>query len=194
MKKGFTLVEILVAIGLFSIVIAIAVGGFANALHAQREVEALVASQSNASLALEQMAREVRSGYFFCSTTSTTLASGPLSTCGCQVSIDGSVWTCSALNFNNTDGQNVTYDHTQGGTLEKKIGNGPSQSITSDNIAVKNLTFTIFGALYSDGWDPRITIAMSVAPSSTDPALANNPLNLQTTVSARDCGNLVGGC
>ena len=57
--KGFTLVELLVAIGIFSILMAVGVGGFVHALHTQREVAALIATQSNASIALEQMARDL---------------------------------------------------------------------------------------------------------------------------------------
>src|ERR1700733_9454937 len=40
MKQGFTLVELLVAIAIFSILVAIGVGGFVHALHTQREVAA----------------------------------------------------------------------------------------------------------------------------------------------------------
>ena len=58
--SGFTLVELLVAIGVFSILISVAVGTFARALRTQRQTAALIAANSNASLVLEQMAREIR--------------------------------------------------------------------------------------------------------------------------------------
>ena len=60
MRKGFTLIELMVAVSLFAIIVGIAVGGFANALHTQHEVTLLLAVQSNATLAFEQMAREIR--------------------------------------------------------------------------------------------------------------------------------------
>ncbi len=193
MKKGFTLVEVLVAMGLFSIVIVIAVGGFANALHAQREVAALVATQSNASLALEEIAREVRTGYFFCYAPNAPPSTGYTWTCSSSCGPPLSPpWTCLDLHFNAADGTNVDYILSNG--VLQKSENGVIQPVTSDNVAVKNLTFTLFGNLDGDSWDPRITISMGVAPSSTDPVLANNVLNLQTTVSARDCGNRIGDC
>ena len=64
--KGFTLVELLVAMALFSILMAIAAGGFVRALRSEREVSAMMAAESNVKLALEQMAREMRTGYLFC--------------------------------------------------------------------------------------------------------------------------------
>ena len=65
-QKGFTLIELLVAMGIFAIVIAIATGGFINSLRTQRQVASLISAQSNASLVLEQMAREIRTGFLFC--------------------------------------------------------------------------------------------------------------------------------
>ena len=64
-RSAFTLVEMLVAIALFSVVVSIAVGGFTRALRTQRQVIALIAANSNMSLALEQMAREMRTSINF---------------------------------------------------------------------------------------------------------------------------------
>ena len=65
-KSGFTLIELLVAIALFSIVVTIASSGFVNALRTQRQVASLISTESNVTLVLEQIAREVRTGYLFC--------------------------------------------------------------------------------------------------------------------------------
>ena len=58
--------ELLVAVALFSILMSIAAGGFVRALRSEREVSAMMAAESNVNLALEQMAREMRTGYLFC--------------------------------------------------------------------------------------------------------------------------------
>lgn len=179
-RKGFTIIELLVTIGLFSVIVAIAAGGFTSALRAQRQVAALISAQANAGLALEQIAREARTGYLFCHDTS------GVPTCSCTVSVD--VWTCSELNFINGYGTEVNYAIADGGLTKKESG-GAAQPVTSDNVFVSNLTFRLFGHQEGDHWTPRITILMGVSPSSTDPVLRANVLNLQTTVSARtiDC-------
>jgi prepilin-type N-terminal cleavage/methylation domain-containing protein len=66
MKKGFTLIEMLVTVGLFAIIVTIAVGAFVNAERTERQVSSLIAAQSNVSLAVEQMSRNIRTGYLFC--------------------------------------------------------------------------------------------------------------------------------
>lgn len=189
MKKGFTLVESLVAVGLFSILVAVAWGGFVNALRTQREVTAMISAQSNAGLALEQMAREIRTGYLFCHDPGSSV---PNLTCAssCTVEANGA-WKCdNTLDFFNAASEEVTY-RLQGGALQRAAGgSGSFQSITSDNVNIQYLSFYLQGQLEGDHWNPRITISLEVSPSSTylSPGF-NNILNLETTVSARaiDC-------
>ena len=62
MKKGFTIIELMVAMGIFLIVVSIASAVFVQSLRTQRQVVALMAANDNASLTLEQMVREIRLG------------------------------------------------------------------------------------------------------------------------------------
>lgn len=189
-NKGFTLVETMVSLVLFATVIAIAIGGFVNALRAQRQVTLLLATQSNVSLSLEQMARDIRTGYLFCHDGAHV---GGVATCNIAPETcvsDGApdpTFTCTDLNYFSATGDNVEY-HLRNGSLEKGIG-GTFQSVTGNNVNVKYLTFIIQGNTEGDQWNPRITVTVGVAPSSTDQGLTNSVLNLETSISARpiDC-------
>jgi prepilin-type N-terminal cleavage/methylation domain-containing protein len=213
-RSGFTLIELLVAIGLFTIIVAIAVGGFTNALRTQRQVSSLIATQSNVSLALEQITREIRTGYLFCHAADDQGAVSPNPDCGCTISDSGyspsdpadpstpadasgevggdyPVWTCSAIDYYTSDGTHVTYsiDPTTNelvrGVINDSDGSVNSQSITGGNVDVQSLKFVMFGNIEGDNWTPRVTIAIGVSPNSTDPATEDDVLNLQTTVSSR---------
>jgi prepilin-type N-terminal cleavage/methylation domain-containing protein len=199
-KKGFTLIEMLVTVGLFTIIIAIAVGGFTNAIRTQQQVSSLISAQSNVSLALEQMSREIRTGYLFChdpgvstysprcddsdtfdpagNTCTVDPASGP----------DSPIWTCPTLDFYDAGGNHLNYSWA-GGELTESINSSTAQSLTGGAVSVKYLRFRLFGQTEGDQWPPRVTISIGIAPSSTDPAVANDVFNLETTVSARtiDC-------
>lgn len=200
MKKAFTLVELLVAIGIFSILVAIGIGGFVNALHTQRQVAALISVQSNASVALEQMAREMRTGFLFCDSAGNPTPNSACAFPVCTVNSVTNVWTCNGLiDFYNASAQNVDYEIQNGELARSDTGiGGTFIPITGTDVDVTNLTFSLFGNTEGDHWNPRITISLSVAPSSTDPALSSDVLHLQTTVSARqiDClpGGGVGSC
>ena len=62
-SQGSTLIEMMLALFIFSIFISISIGGFSQSLATQRIVLKLTASTDNVSLALEQMMREMRVGY-----------------------------------------------------------------------------------------------------------------------------------
>jgi len=64
-QRGTTLVELLVALGIFSIFISLAIGGFIQSLASQRVLLKLMAATDNMSFALEQMTREIRVGSQF---------------------------------------------------------------------------------------------------------------------------------
>jgi prepilin-type N-terminal cleavage/methylation domain-containing protein len=218
-RSGFTIIELLVAIGLFTIVVTIAVGGFTNALKTQRQVSSLIATQSNVSIALEQMTREIRTGYLFCHDADDQGNVVPSPVCGCTITDSGydpsdpadpsspadtsgevnngdyPKWTCNALDYYTADGTHVTYSVVNGELMrDQNDGNGP-QSITGANVDVQNLKFVLFGNIEGDNWTPRVTIGIGVSPNSTDPATKNDVVNLQTTVSSRiiDC-TAAGDC
>ncbi|HEX4104217.1 MAG TPA: prepilin-type N-terminal cleavage/methylation domain-containing protein [Candidatus Paceibacterota bacterium] len=212
--QGFTLLELLIAIGLFSILTAVAAGGYVNALRTDREVSALISAQSNAGLAMEQIAREARTGYLFCHGVTSTVPSAncnspvPPATPAvlCTESTGPNIdpltpdvtWTCPSLDFYNAQLEEVNYSLAGGtGTLMRKASaedGGVAEAITADDVDIKSLKFVLQGELEGDHWNPRITIIMQVVASSTDPTLANDVLNLQTTVSSReiDCSAAAG--
>lgn len=70
-SHGFTIIELMVAMSLFVIVVGIASGTFVNSLRTQRNVVGLMAANDNASLTLEQMSREIRTGSAFVGAGST---------------------------------------------------------------------------------------------------------------------------
>lgn len=61
-KKGFTLVEMIVALGIFSIVAVVAIGALAKVINANKKAQTIQAAVSNLSYAMETMSRELRVG------------------------------------------------------------------------------------------------------------------------------------
>lgn len=160
-NAGFTLVELLVAMGLFSVITSIAVGGFVSILRSERQAAGLLAANSNVSLSVEQMAREIRTGFDFCTVQSCLL---------------------SELSFRNAREEDVTY-RLQGGAIERRVGSGAFQKITAGNVSVRYLKFYLQGREAGDGEQPRVTIALGV--SAIELGVSENIASLQTTVSAR---------
>lgn len=187
-SSGFTLVELLVAIALFSILVSLAAGGFVRALRSEREVSAMMSSESNIGIALEEMTREMRTGYLFCHDPG---SGSPSLVCACLPPVLGpngtEIWTCSNIEFYNANGEKVDYIlPASTGILERSDdaeNGGALTALMSGNVSTKYLSFTIFGNLETDYWNPRITIAVSVEPN--DNTVSWPTANLETTVSAR---------
>jgi hypothetical protein len=153
---------------------------------------------------LEQMSREIRTGYLFCHAATPPVtdwgvgtpqgapAGNALQDCGCIISKAPSPagsWTCNALDFYDAEGNRVVYGSSAGALTESSTQFTAPLSVTGNAVTVKYLQFYLYGQVEGDNTPPRVTIVIGVAPSSTDPAVANDVINLQTTVSARniDC-------
>lgn len=174
--EGFTLVDLLVGIGLFAVVASIALGGLAGTLRTQRQVAALVAANNNVALALEQIAREIRTGHLFC-------ADDPASSRGTASLCPNS----SVIAFINAKGETVSY-RLSGGTIEKGVG-GAFEQITGRNVLVRYLNFLLSGNSWNDGLQTRVTIAIGIG--TKEPGTLDAVVRLQTTISPRELDNEV---
>ena len=163
--QGFTAVELLVSMSLFVVLIGIASGIFIRATRTQRQITALIAANSNASLAIEQIAREIRTGRNFCG---------------------GGTCPAGELNFINARGQSVNYKLGDGSNNTKsifRVSEGKEAPITADNVNVSRMVFVIVGQAPGDSQAPRITLALQVGAAGVPFSESFN--NFQTTLSPR---------
>lgn len=189
-KQGFTLIEMLVAVGLFSILFAIAAGGFVSALRAQRQAADLIAAESNIGLAIEQMAREIRTGYLFCHNLDGTLNTACNFIKAKVLPNHLTYDEFQNLEYYNANGEKVDYSLSNGTLMRADSAeeSGLPQAITATNVNVTSLTFTVFeNSQPGAGWNPRIVIDITIAPK--DQEVSWDALHLQTTVSARQANS-----
>lgn len=163
-KKGFTLIELMVALGLFSIIMVITTGGFVRFLKTQKQTSSFASVNNSLSVALEQMAKEIRTGKNF----STDGASCPSSG--------------AALSFVNSKGANVTY-YLENGAVKRGPDCSSGQEITGNKVSIGYLTFIVSN---NSNYPPRITILIGANPNNESASIYT--VNLQTTVSSRQLG------
>ena len=172
--NGFTLVELVVAMGIFVILMSIATGGFIQMLRNQRIVASLMTANDNMSLTMETIGREIRTGYNFNKISNTE------------------------LEFVNAYDLKVKYRLNEG-VIEKGIeyfGTTNYGKITADNVLIsafnisvcgKNINGTSLGNCGSggDSYLPRITLSISITSAEPDVKKLNIFTDIQTTISAR---------
>lgn len=181
-ERGFTLIELLVAMSLFVVFIAIASGGFIRALRTQRAIVALMAVNDNASLTLEQMSREMRTGYNFCTKDQPVISISSEAFPDCANLDKNELMFVNVSNdvvFYKWDGKAI-FRITSDSFLNKT-----SEKITGDNVLVRSFNIKLMGNEKGDGYPPRITISMSVSPRSDISYLNDIYTNVQSTISSR---------
>ena len=174
-RGGFTLTELVVAMGLFLVAITLSVGGFVRVLKTQRGVNHLISVNSNASIILEQIAREIRTGY------SLEVANFTEPVCP-YPGLD-------ELSFINAKGNKVSYKAENSEVIRRECallncGGKSFLPVTASNISVQRFCFAMTNPSQSPRTDPwRLTMFLSLG--SSKPEFAGNALNIQTTVSSR---------
>ena len=185
-KLGFSLLEIIVAVGIFGVIIILATGVFQRVIESQRSAIAAQNTQESVRFALEVMSKEMRS------------AKKRTADNDCdKYELSGN------YKVYNTDGVGLffrnKYDYCVYYFIENDTNNIPRLKIirengsddywgyiTPDEVIISNLKFLIdddaFDAFHAT--QPKVTIRMDVEAIDQDNRY-KQPFKIQTTVSAR---------
>ncbi len=176
-NKGVTLIEMLTAVTIFSIIVGAISGLFISAIRSQRRVLATQELLNQTSYALEYMGRALRMAKKDSSGSCTGTAGNNYGAFGDQIAF---------LKYDSeTDSDKCYYFYRSNSriyeTIVGKIANVP---ITSDKISVNSLKFNISGEPKSDLLQPRVTIFLEILGRDTG---GNRPkIQIQTSVSQRN--------
>lgn len=144
-RRGYTLIELIIAVGLFALIMLLASGAYLLMIGLNRQAQATATGINNLSFALEAMTRDIRTGTGY--------------DCGGQSSCQ-----VGSFSFKNENGTSVMYN-LSGSALQKTVSATPS-ILTDPSVTVSSLTFYVNGATKSDNQQPRVTIIVSGTVSS----------------------------
>jgi len=141
---GYTLIELIIAVGLFSLVMTLASGAYLVMISLNRQVQGIATGINDLSFALETMTRDIRTG--------STYNCGGLGDCPSGA---------SSFSFKNKNGDQVSYS-VSSSVLQKTVGTTQS-AVTGPSVTISSLTFYVFGShrVPSDYEQPRVTIIVS---------------------------------
>lgn len=208
-QQGFTLIEMIVSLGLFTVVAVTAVGALLAVISANQQLQAEQSVMTNLSFALDSMTREIRTGYgYVCAGTHHLNA--PVSGLG-QIFRDDSndhdsMTATTTRDCSNALTQNYRgISFTEGGDsitgsdtrimyyydsgneiIMRRVGNDNAQSIVSSGLDITDAQFIVTGseALSENDTDteqPTVTIYLE-AESDDSPG---KTYYLETTVTQR---------
>lgn len=176
MKKGFTLIELMVSVSIFVVVVTISMGSIIGVFDANRKSRSLKTVLNNLNIAVESMSKEMRYGINYHCEGPATAPNAPITSPQNCPSPGGSL-----ISFLSSDDVQITY-RINGTSIEKQVGAGDFIALTAPEIIIDNLTFYAFGTTVGDILQPRVVIKIDGHSGTTK---GRSDFTLQTLVSQR---------
>ena len=147
-NRGYTLVELIVAVGLFAIIMTIASGAYIVMIDLTRQSQNKATGIDNLSFALETMTRNIRTGTNY--------------NCGGAGDCSGT----DSFSFSDPNGETITYTNVSSAIYQRK-GNGALSVLTDPlSVNISSLKFYVSGTTSGDNYQPHVTIIISGDVSS----------------------------
>ena len=174
-KKGFTLVEMLVSMALFTIILTIALGALLMVIKANQQAKAIKLVVNNLNLAIEGMSRELRVGTNICVNKIGTNCNTPENSKGSDIiyytTDKGEPLASYTINNNRIMWCDANCDQ-----LNDYL------PLTGSDVFVEDLRFYVRGAPVGDDRQPSVLIAINGYTRQADQLIE---LDIQTFVSQR---------
>ncbi|MEK7635316.1 MAG: type II secretion system protein [Patescibacteria group bacterium] len=171
--SGFTLVEMLVAVAMFTLIAVFALGSVLSIFDANKKAQASKTVVDNLNLSIENMARTIRFGdHYWCGTSS----------------VPDSVYACPSganhLSVKDKGGDKITYGLGEN-AIQISINGGTPTNITSSDTTIDYLHFYVFNSWLgsADNAQPYIKAVIKghVGTKSTE----RTDFSIETLISQR---------
>lgn len=159
-SRGFSLVELMVSLGIFSMVATMATGAYLIIIGANRHAQAIATGINSVSYALENMTRNIRTGHDY----------------ACEQSSEAETFS-----FTDTDNTQVTYSTLNGQILMTK--ESVTSAVTDPSVGVDTLYFNCAGGLPGDG--VQSSVVMTVLGHVTSGPARDTTFAVQTMAVMR---------
>lgn len=153
-QAGFTLVEVLVASAVFTVVMLAALGSLLISSNYAKKAKALRAAMDNVNYAMESMSRSLRTGSHYNCSVGITFPTSGLSDCS-----GGSELAFTPAYHSSSDTKFYWNTLTTPYTLQKCTTSG-CVNMTSPEVNITHLRFVVRGTDNFDGIQPSVYILM----------------------------------
>jgi len=180
-ERGFTLVEMMVSVGIFAVVVMAIVGALLSLVDSNRKAQALKSVMNNLNFALENMGRNLRVGYdFHCEED--IAPTNPTVPQSCP---SGGVLIAFESQYGDTSDPDDQFIYRfNNGRIEKSDDSGATFiAITSEEVNITDAKFFVTGTTIRDQYQPRVV--MTIRGSAGVDKRVETSFSIQSTVSQR---------
>lgn len=188
LQTGFTLLEMIVAIGIFLIALTIILGALVSINNAARKARSERVVTDNLSTAIDSISRSIRVGSTFhcgCGGSGDPTSTTTPQNCVMTDTLGNGGNTCLAFEGQLGDPTNpndqIIY-RLYGGSIQRSTNSGASYiPLTAPELTIASFRFYLYGTALSDD-QPVVTMVIRGTASTTSRTATS--FNMQTTVSA----------
>lgn len=159
-QDGFTLVEVLVSMSIFTVVVGMAVGTMMVLIDANAKSQNVQQAVSNVSFALDSMSREIRTGTSYYGANngdpSHVADSGTRDCANCN-SMSFIEASDSLTGSCEPGGGRIAYRHNNE-AIERRLCNGSWEPITAPNVLIDEFRITVRHTDRTDDLSPLVTM------------------------------------
>lgn len=183
-NKGFTLIELVVAVALFGFIAVAMIGAMLAVVDGNKKTRTTIQAIDNLNFALESMTREIRVGNSY--DCSGIIKAGRSDTGDCATGT-------TTLGILSSDNDLLVYRHNPVDLSIERCGSlgtdcpnpgNPANYVrmTGANVAINDLMFYTQGSSNADNEQPRVTVLIEGTAGNSQVA---SSFNLQTTITQR---------
>ena len=174
---GFTLLEMLIALSIFSIVIILSAGALVMLQTAQSHAINLQNVHDNIRYTLDTISREIRTGDSYCVGNSCERESDGMSVSSCD-------WSngCNLFSFRQSLSGDTIYYRLHNGSVERQVNTSGFVPITDPDRTITDLVFYTTGGI---GSPQRVTILIEVEAGDLNRPGGESRMRMQTAITKR---------
>lgn len=161
--RGFSLIELLVSMAIFTVVLTMAVGGLLVLISSNAKAQNIQEAVSNVQFALDSMAREIRNGSSYYCTDSGSVSDGDYS--AVQDCDDGNALSVieggvnQELGISQSANSRIGWRYNSSAqSVERWDGGGAWERLTSSKVSITEMYFRVIHTSKSDQRQPMVTI------------------------------------
>jgi len=171
--RGYTLLELIVSLGIFSMVMLVVMGAYVTLISLDRQARANNQLAASLSFAVESMARSMRTGTGYA--------------CNANQSSPNCASGGGSISFLDSQGQTITYQLKNDGSIGQCTGSlctdAVAVSLTDHRIDITSLRFYVRGVGVGDDTQPNVTFV--IAGSMVTEAGEVSTFSIQTGATQR---------
>lgn len=192
-QQGFTIIEMIVSLALFSVVVTVSVGALLMLVGTNDDLQGEQSVMTNLSFALDSMSREIRTGsYYYCDSAAALTSAADLDTAGtstndCEEGNEGISFIEAGDSITGAGASRIAYYFdVDAGQIFRRIGDEEPLSIVSSGLVVRDAGFFITGSdsIRATNDTVQPTVTMYIEAVDVDD-LNEKSYYVQTTVTQR---------